>query len=206
MIYRKIILTLALPLFVYTSSYAGNKLSTCHPTKEHLNNYEPAIFPTSNNLLRKPGEFPITCGEKMIIRGRVVDKNCVPVSDAKVYIWQVACDGKYPYKPLRNVYKKHEINLESGATFTGAGQTITDNKGEFYFVTTYPASFHDFKPHIDFRVTHSSFNDFDTRFYVSKKEEEVPPVDFTTPYYKTDGTLVNDIQIVLPHENPLKEY
>ena len=115
------------------TAYTAQKVASCKVTQEHNSNYEPEIFPTSNNLLRTPGEMPIFCGEKLLIRGKLTDKDCVPISDAKIYIWQVACDGKYPYEPLRNAHKKEDINLKSSATFTGAGTAITDNKGEFYF-------------------------------------------------------------------------
>ncbi len=189
------------------SSYSGaNKLNSCKVTPEHHSNYEPQIFPNSNNLLRTPGEMPLYCGEKLLIRGKLVDKNCVPISDAKIYIWQVACDGKYPYTPLRNVHKKEDINLKSSATFTGAGTTITDNKGEFYFITTYPASFRGMKPHIDFKITHRYFNQFATRFYTTKIDSEIPPVNFTTPFYNIDGTLTNEVLIVLPEKHPTREF
>lgn len=188
------------------TAYTAQKVASCKVTQEHNSNYEPEIFPTSNNLLRTPGEMPIFCGEKLLIRGKLTDKDCVPISDAKIYIWQVACDGKYPYEPLRNAHKKEDINLKSSATFTGAGTAITDNKGEFYFITTYPASFRGLKPHIDFKITHRYFNEFTTRFYTTKVSSEVPPVNFATPFYSLDGTLTNEVLIVLPEKHPTREF
>ena len=67
--------------------------------------------------MRKSGQAPLVCGEKLIVRGRLVDKNCVPVSDARIFMWQVACDGKYPYKPLRHVDNKQDFNTSSQSTF-----------------------------------------------------------------------------------------
>ena len=157
------ILFLSLFLLSSYSSFADHK---CRPHKPFYSNFEPEKFPKSNNLLRSAGEFPLTCGEKLIIRGKVVDANCIPLSEVKVNIWQVACDGKYPYKPLKNGYKESDINMNSSATFTGAGTAITDNKGEFYFVTTYPGKFRNLKPHIDARLTYNNVY-FDTRIYVS---------------------------------------
>src|SRR5690242_13215627 len=78
-----------------------NRYNTCIPTKRFMNNYEPEKFASSNNLLRAPGAVPMFCGQEIVVRGKVVDPNCVPIPDAKVYIWQAGCDGKYPYKPLR---------------------------------------------------------------------------------------------------------
>jgi len=198
-------LTILALLFSF-SSFAENNLSRCKPSQRHFDNYEPETFPTSNNLMRKPGESPLTCGEKLILRGKLLDKNCVPISDAKVYIWQVACDGKYPYTTLRDGCNKNDINTKSNATFTGAGQTTTDNKGEFYFITTYPASFHKKKPSINIRVKHPEFSHFDTVFYTSRQNQEESPVDYSTFYYKEDGTLINEVKIVLPEANLFKEY
>ena len=193
-------------LSLLSSSYGGNLLQVCKPTIEHKNNYEPKIFPSSNNLLRSSGEMPLTCGEKLIIRGKLVDRDCVPISDAKINIWQVACDGKYPYKPLRNIGKKDDFNEKSSATFRGAGTAITDNKGEFYFITIYPANFHGQKPHIDFRVSHSLFDEFNTRFYTTENDSEVPPVEFVTPFYTENDTLTNEVLIVLPKKHPLRKF
>lgn len=193
-------------LFICSKAYAVNALSKCKPTPFHINNFEPSIFPTSNNLLRKSGETPLYCGERFIIRGKLVDKNCVPISDAKIYIWQVACDGKYPYQPLREVVSKKDYNIKLSTTFTGSGQATTDNKGEFYFITTYPASFHKQKPHINFRIKHRLLGEYDTRFFVNKDLIEDPPEEFATPYYKNDGTLTNEVVIVLPYEHPLREF
>ena len=51
-----------------------------------MNNYEPAAFNPTNNLLRKSGADPLYCGEKILLDLEVVDKNCVPISDAKIYL------------------------------------------------------------------------------------------------------------------------
>ena len=93
---------LLLIMLTCTSNYAvaannkfyPNKLNSCKLTKRVLNDYEPENFITSNNLLVTPGKQELYCGEKIIVHGRVLDKNCRPVSDAKIYLWQVNCSGK----------------------------------------------------------------------------------------------------------------
>lgn len=181
-------------------------IAVCKASKEHFNNYEPETFPKTNNLLRKPGEFPVFCGDKLIVKGKVVDKNCVPIPDAKISIWQVACDGKYPYKPLRSRFNNKEINLNSGATFLGAGTTSTDNKGEFYFITTYPPSKGKTPPHINVRVSHMDFEDFDTIIFPSQVPAEPEPEDFESPRFKIEDTLVNEFKIVVPIKMKMREF
>jgi protocatechuate 3,4-dioxygenase, beta subunit len=204
------ILSCSCPIFAkqidINNSPLPSNINSCKPSKEYLNNYEPEIFPKTNNLLRKPGEFPIFCGEKLLVKGKLVDKNCVPIVDAKISIWQVACDGKYPYKPLRKRFNNNSINLNSKSTFLGAGTTTTDNKGEFYFITTYPPSKDKAPPHINLRVSHKDFSDFDTRIFPTNIPAEEEPEDFVSPNVTIEDTLVNKFKIVLPIKNKMREF
>ena len=50
-----------------------------------------------NKLLRKTGKRLISRGEKIIVHGRVLDQNCIPISDAVVYVWWANCNRKYSY-------------------------------------------------------------------------------------------------------------
>lgn len=185
---------------------APNKLLDCTATRQHRSNYEPEEFPTSNNLLRSSNEIPKYQGEKLIIIGKLLDSNCVPISDSQIFIWQPGNDGKYHYKPLRNVYKEEELNLNDDYTFVGAGKTITNNKGEFYFVSLYPASFKGIKPHINIRVKDSNLGTFNYRHYTSKQSPEDRPVKFNTPNYSGSNSVVNEVKIVIPKVNNMKTF
>ncbi len=144
--------------------FVFNKLNFCRPTKPATNNYEPEKFITNNNLLRTTGQLSIFCGEKIIIHGTVVDRNCVPVADAKVYLWQVNCKGKYPYTPLRTIAKNSElVELDQETSFKGNGIATTNNKGQFYFITVYPQRVHDLRPHVNIRVEHYKLGSLQTR-------------------------------------------
>ena len=135
----------------------------CKATKITINNYEPRAFITNNNLLREPGEQEMYCGEKIIISGKVLDTNCMPVSDAKVYMWQVNCDGKYPYQPLKNRIDQNLITTDDRSSFTGNGIATSNNLGEFYFITTYPNKVHNLSPHVNLRVEHYKLGNVQTR-------------------------------------------
>lgn len=153
--------------------FYSNKLNHCTLTTSTMNDYEPEIFQSNNNLLRKTGEKPIYCGRKIIIKGRLLDQNCVPVSDAKVYLWQVGCDGKYPYKTLRNRVNKKLLNLANQTSFTGSGIATTNNKGEFYFITIYPQSKTIKTANVNIRVEHRNLESLQTTLNLSSKSAEI---------------------------------
>lgn len=145
----------------------SNKLNHCKLTKSAIDDYEPEEFQLSNNLLRSTGQKPMYCGTRIIIKGKLMDERCVPVSDAKVYLWQVGCDGKYPYSPLRGRVNKKMFNRTSKSTFTGSGIATTNNKGEFYFVTIYPGVMNNKSANLNIRVEHRDLGQLQTKLYLS---------------------------------------
>lgn len=70
-------------------------------------------------------------GERVTIRGRVLDGDGIPVPDAMIEIWQANAHGKYAH-PEDTQSKL----LEPG--FTGYGRIPTDGDGVFRFVTVKP--------------------------------------------------------------------
>jgi protocatechuate 3,4-dioxygenase, beta subunit len=111
--------------------------------------------------------MPVYCGKKIIIKGRLLDQNCVPVSDAKIYMWQVDCDGKYPYETLRDKVDKNLINTNNASSFKGSGTATTNNLGEFYFITTYPPSVDKEKPSVNIRADHRMLGTLQTKLILS---------------------------------------
>lgn len=157
--------------FVYADDKIyHNRLNTCTPTKATIDNYEPKKFNTSNNLLHAPGTVEAFCGEEIILEGTLLDVNCVPVSDAKIYVWQAGCDGKYPYTPLRSKIDKSLINTNPVSSFQGSGIATTDNKGQFQFVTIYPSKLLNSPPHINIRVEHRHLGILQTQLFPHQPE------------------------------------
>lgn len=153
------------------NEYYPNNLNRCEVTKFESNDYEPESFQTTNNLLRLPGNEPVYCGQKIIIKGVLLDQKCVPVQDAKIYLWQVNCNGKYPYKPLRSRVKKNMIAVSTGSTFQGSGIATTNNKGEFYFITIMPPVIHDSKmPYVNVRVESRKLGKTQTKLFFSSEK------------------------------------
>lgn len=176
----------------------------CKPNETVLNDYEPAEFSTSNDLLRKAGQTPLFCGERVIIYGKLVDENCQPVSDAKIYLWQVDCSGKYPYKPLRNLVDSELIKLPTkGETFTGNGIATTNNLGEFVFVTIYPNKVHDMKPHLNIRVAPHNHEPFQTILSMPNHRlynlEATIKNEAMLSLIRDYGSKVYGFKVVMPH-------
>ena len=69
-------------------------------------------------------------GERITVRGTVLDGDGQPVPDAVLEIWQADSTGRYPSEfPPRN---------SASPRFLGFGRIETDNHGEFRFTTIKP--------------------------------------------------------------------
>lgn len=170
-------------------------LNKCMPMKSYTNNYEPAKFNSTNNLLRKSGADPLFCGQKILLNIYAVDKNCVPLSDAKIYLWQVGCDQKYPYEPLRPAANKKMFHKEGNSTFLGSGTATTNNLGEVKFLTVYPPAFGGEAAHINIRVEHKDLGVFQTKVFLKNYD-----------LIEDDDYEIIDVRIVTPWENIFRRY
>jgi protocatechuate 3,4-dioxygenase, beta subunit len=113
------------------------------------------VDPNDNDLtVQHPGE-PV--GERIIVRGRVLDGDGRPVPNSLIEIWQANAAGRYAHER-----DNHPAPLDPN--FTGTGRTLTDNDGSYSFVTvkpgTYPWRNHDnaWRPaHIHFSLFGPAF-------------------------------------------------
>jgi protocatechuate 3,4-dioxygenase beta subunit len=146
-----------------------NQLNRCKITRNIFNDYEPKVFEPTNNLLRKTGKLSKFYGEKILIKGKILDQNCVPVADAKVYLWQAGSSGKYPYEPLKTRIDKKRFTSKSDSSFTGSGIATTNNKGEYYFISMLPYQSSRYLRSANIRIEHSSLTTLETRLDLSNK-------------------------------------
>lgn len=174
---------------------AKDILNKCIPSKAYINNDEPAKFNSTNNLLRKSGVDPLFCGQKILLNLEVVDKNCVPLSDAKIYLWQVGCDKKYPYKPLRPAAKKSLFHKSGVSTFLGSGIATANNLGEAKFLTIYPPTIGHEAAHINIRIEHKDLGAFQTKIFLKSHK-----------LIEADDYEIMDVRIVAPWENLFRRY
>jgi protocatechuate 3,4-dioxygenase beta subunit len=73
-------------------------------------------------------------GERIIVAGRVLDENGAPVPHTLVEIWQANAAGRYIH-PV----DQHDAPLDPN--FLGAGRCLTDEKGEYRFITIKPGAY-----------------------------------------------------------------
>jgi protocatechuate 3,4-dioxygenase beta subunit len=186
-----------------SEAFYFNNLNRCKITEEKSNDYEPEKFQPTNNLLRRPGQVALFCGEKILVHGKVLDDNCVPVSDAKVYVWQVDCGGRYPYQPLKDMIDEDLIDLNSDTTFTGNGVATTNNNGEFYFLTIYPSAAHSISPHINVRVEHRRLGELQTIVTLKNHKVQNPMSnpELAVLAAEASDASIYDFKIVMPGES-----
>ena len=204
-----------LALLLVSSAFAEeeeiylNKLNYCKLTKSAMNDYEPSPFESTNNLLRKVGQEELYCGEKIIVHGRLLDENCVPIPDATIYAWQANCSSQYPYQPLKNLINQELVAINNEMTFTGNGTATTNSKGEFHFVTIYPPAMHNHASHLNVRIVHNRHQSLQTRLSLRGNKVKNPQRN-PELYSISDIAVANDIsiydfEIVLPGVG-LKQY
>jgi len=90
------------------------------------------IGETDNDLTRQhPGE-PL--GQRIVVAGRVLDEDGRPIPHTLVEIWQCNAAGRYFHNR-----DQHPAPLDPN--FTGAGRTLTDDRGNYRFVTIRPGAY-----------------------------------------------------------------
>jgi protocatechuate 3,4-dioxygenase beta subunit len=90
------------------------------------------IQPNDADLTKQCKGEPI--GERMILSGRVLDEDGKPVPNTLVELWQCNSAGRY-HHPV----DQHNAPLDPN--FTGAGRMVTNDKGEYRFVTIRPGEY-----------------------------------------------------------------
>lgn len=139
---------------------------------------------SNNKLALPPGKSIIAPGEPVYFFARVFDRDCVPVSDAKVELWQTNPQG-------RHLFASKAALATPDPVFAGAGRTSTTNVGEFTFLTLYPGPYEytiyktdgqgnkypvviKRAPHFNIKITHPNFQPFSTNlfFFGDRRNEE----------------------------------
>ena len=97
----------------------------------------PALGPSrlcegDDDLTRQHAGEPI--GERIIVRGRLLDTEGRPLRASLVEIWQANAAGRY-----RHVHDRWQAPLDPN--FTGAGRCVTDDEGWFSFTTIKPGPY-----------------------------------------------------------------
>jgi protocatechuate 3,4-dioxygenase beta subunit len=113
------------------------------------------IGETDRDLTRQHAGEPL--GERIIVKGKVIDDGGRPVPHTLVEIWQANAAGRY-------VHSKDGHLAPLDPNFTGAGRSLTDADGNYEFITIKPGAYpwvnHDNAwrpPHIHFSLFGNAF-------------------------------------------------
>ena len=85
-----------------------------------------------HDLTRQHDGEPL--GERIVLTGRVLERDGRPVPDTLVEVWQANAAGRY-----RHADDQHPAPLDPN--FTGAGRCLTDDEGRYRFVTVRPGAY-----------------------------------------------------------------
>jgi protocatechuate 3,4-dioxygenase beta subunit len=107
------------------------------------------------DLTRQHNGEPL--GERIEVRGRVVDEDGRPIRNTLVEIWQANAAGRY-------LHKNDQHNAPLDPNFAGEGRTFTDEDGRYRFVTIRPGAY-PWKNHYNaWRPQHIHFSIFGPAF------------------------------------------
>lgn len=114
-------------------------------------------------------------GERLSIRGRVLDGDGRPVRGQLVEVWQANAAGRYIHQRDR-----HDAPLDPN--FTGAGRCLTDDEGGYSFITIKPGPYPWRNHHNAWRPAHIHFSFFGTEFTQRLVTQVYFPGDPLFPY------------------------
>ena len=96
-------------------------------------------------------------GERITVTGRVLDSWGRPLRNQLVEVWQANAAGRY-------IHQRDQHPAPLDPNFTGAGRTVTNDDGEYFFTTIKPGPY-PWKNHVNaWRPAHIHFSLFGTGF------------------------------------------
>ncbi|HEU4567941.1 MAG TPA: protocatechuate 3,4-dioxygenase subunit beta [Marmoricola sp.] len=145
----------------YRSSILRHPTRALHPADpEEVELWAPVFGPQDVDPLE--ADLTITgrgqpIGERIVVRGRVLDGDGRPVPRQLVEIWQANSAGRY-------VHQRDQHPAPLDPNFTGTGRCLTDDDGVYEFVTIKPGPY-PWKNHQNaWRPAHIHFSLFGTAF------------------------------------------
>ena len=125
------------------------------------------------DLTRQHSGEPL--GERIIVSGRVLDENGLPVPHTLVEVWQANAAGRYRHKA-----DQHDAPLDPN--FTGAGHTFTDAEGHYRFISIRPGCYPWKNHHNAWRPAHIHFSLFGPAFATRLVTQMFFPGDPLLPF------------------------
>jgi protocatechuate 3,4-dioxygenase, beta subunit len=147
-----------------TPSYGSTHLR--HPTHQALRIPQSLTETTgprfSETRFRPMADLSVTNGrqaqgERIVVRGRVVDENNRPVPHTMIEIWQANAGGRYDHPG-----DQHDAPLDPN--FHGSGRVFSDADGWYQFVTIKPGAYPWRNHHNAWRPNHIHYSLFGSGF------------------------------------------
>jgi protocatechuate 3,4-dioxygenase, beta subunit len=107
-------------------------LRTAVATIVRINSPSGAAVPIDADLTRQSTGEPL--GEKIVVGGRVVDRDGRPVRESLVEVWQCNAAGRYT-----DAADQHHAPIDPH--FRGQGRVLTDADGWYRFITIKPGAY-----------------------------------------------------------------
>jgi protocatechuate 3,4-dioxygenase, beta subunit len=131
------------------------------------------VQPKACDLTRQHSGEPL--GERIIVSGRVLDESARPLANTLVEIWQANAGGRY-----RHEVDQHDAPLDPN--FTGCGRAVTNERGEYRFVTIRPGEYPWRNHYNAWRAAHIHFSLFGPSFATRLVTQMYFPGDALIPF------------------------
>ena len=92
------------------------------------------ITPEDADLTRNAGTGGEAIGQRIIVTGRVIDDNGNPIPLMLLEIWQANASGRY-------IHKRDQWPGPLDPNFLGMGRCLTDEAGQYRFLTIRPGAY-----------------------------------------------------------------
>lgn len=148
------------------------------PVREDTDPNTPIYLANDNDLTYVKGNSGKANGQVVIVEGVVTDKDCRPVPNANIIIWQASHSGRYNHNgddvntDFIHPRTGEVIQRKIDPSFQYWGRTQSNELGEYQFKTIvpgfYPASLENKwyrPPHIHFLVSATGFQQLVTQLY-----------------------------------------
>jgi protocatechuate 3,4-dioxygenase beta subunit len=93
-----------------------------------------AVTPEDADLTRNAGTGGEAMGQRIIVTGRVLDGSGAPVPNTPVEVWQANAAGRY-------IHRRDQWPGPLDPNFLGIGRCLTNDAGEYRFLTVRPGAY-----------------------------------------------------------------
>ena len=173
--------------------------------------FTPESYNSTNNLYSITGSFEKASGTKIMIIGRLMDKNCVPISHGVIKLWQTDWMGKISFPTI-----DHLQQVNGDKNFAGTGVANSDNLGRFVFFTVMPGTSSQYLNALNLLVT-SDKKELKTKIFLDNTDARKDPefiklsqkdrdLLLLAKYHYDENNIIYFIDLVMDYAQDNKSY